>query len=115
MSKKKDLKIIAGSPDRPLDIAGVKIPCYVLEDETRVLVQNAMISALGMARGGSSRGGGDRLAHFIAGKSIKPFISNKITDVTKHPVRFRLPHGGIAHGYPAMVLAELCESVLAAR
>ncbi len=39
---KEPLKVIAGAPDRPLVIGDIEIPCYVLEDETRVLVQAAM-------------------------------------------------------------------------
>jgi len=111
---KKALQVIAGTPDRPLVIGDIEIPCYVLEHETRVLVQSAMISALGMARGGSSHGGGDRLAHFVASKAISTFIDSDLTDVTK-PHRFRMPQGGIAHGYSALLLATLCEAVLAAR
>ena len=34
---KKTLEVIAGAPDRPLVIGRIEIPCYVLEDETRVL------------------------------------------------------------------------------
>ena len=111
---KKPLQIIAGAPDRPLVIGDIEIPCYVLEDETRVLVQNAMISALGMARGTAGGDGSDRLANFLASKGIKPFVSKKITDVIK-PIRFRMPKGGIAHGYPALLLADLCDVVLEAR
>lgn len=33
------LKVIADTLDRPLVIGAIKIPCYVLEDETRVLSQ----------------------------------------------------------------------------
>ena len=29
--------------------------------------------------------------------------------------RFRMPQGGIAYGYSALLLAELCDTVLAAR
>ena len=112
---KKPLRIIAGAPDRPLVIGDIEIPCYVLEDEARVLVQASMISALGMARGSGGSAGSDRLMVFSAGKLIKPFISKKITDVIRNPVRFSMPRGGIAHSYPAMVLADLCEAVLAAR
>lgn len=111
---KKPLKVIAGAPDRPLIIGDIEIPCYVLEDETRVLVQNAMVSALGMARGSASGDGSDRLANFMASRATKPFISNKLTDVIK-PIRFRMPQGGIAHGYPAIMLADLCEAILSAR
>lgn len=44
----------------------VQIPCYVPEDGRRVTHQRGMVSALHMSRGGSSRGGGDRLAYFVA-------------------------------------------------
>jgi len=37
MSEQQPLKVIAGTPDRPLIIGDIEIPCYVLEDETRVL------------------------------------------------------------------------------
>ena len=30
------LEVIAGAPDRPLVIGDIEIPCYVVEDETRV-------------------------------------------------------------------------------
>ena len=54
-------RVICGAPDRPLRIGNIEIPCYVIEGEKRVLVQRAIVSAMGMARGGSSKGGGDRL------------------------------------------------------
>ena len=44
------LKVIAGTPDRPLIIEDIEITCYVLEDETRVLSQSGMFSSLGLAR-----------------------------------------------------------------
>ena len=111
----KPLKVIAGAPDQPLVIGGVEIPCYVLEDETRVLAQRGMVSSLGMARGGSSHGGGDRLAHFVNQKTLRPFISNELRAVTTNPLRFKVPNGAIAHGYPATFLVDLCNIVLSAR
>ena len=44
---KKPLKVIAGAPDRPLIIGEISIPCYVLEDETRVLTQDGCMKAIG--------------------------------------------------------------------
>ena len=49
MSKRRPLKIIAGTPDRPLLIGDIEIPCYVLEDETRILSQRGMQLAIGMS------------------------------------------------------------------
>lgn len=39
MEKTQPLKVIAGAPDKPPTIGDSEIPCYVLEDETRVLGQ----------------------------------------------------------------------------
>ena len=52
-----------------VSIGGLEIPSHVLNDRRRVLHQRAMVRSLGMARGGSSRGGGDRLAFFVAQKT----------------------------------------------
>ena len=101
--------------DQPLHIANLEIPCYVLEDGRRVLHQRGMVSALGMARGGSSRGRGDRLAYFTAQKTLEPFVSKDLLEVTRKPFKFRTLRGAIAYGYEATVLADLCDVILAAR
>ena len=44
------LKVIAGAPDHPLVIGDIEIPCYVLEDETRVLSQGGFLQAIGRSR-----------------------------------------------------------------
>ena len=103
-----------GSPDHPLRIGNIEIPCYVLDNGKRVLFQRAMVSALGMARGSSGGTGGDRLAKFATGKAIKPFLEKKLSAVTE-PIKFRTPSGGLAYGYEAEILAHLCEAVLKAR
>lgn len=104
-----------GSPDNPLRIAGLEIPCYVLADGTRVLVQRGMLTSLDMKQGTAGRGGGDRLAKFIDTKAIKPFVSKELSEMIKNPIRFQVPTGNIAYGYEATVLADLCDVVLAAR
>lgn len=111
----KPLKVIAGAPDRPLRIGGIEIPCYVLEDGTRVLTQRGMVAALGMSRGGSSRGGGDRLAYFVSQNALKPFVSDELGVVTGTPLKFRPPSGSLANSYPAPLLVELCDVILKAR
>jgi hypothetical protein len=113
-------RVLCGSPDRPLRIADLAIPCYVLEDETRVLTMRGLTASVGMARGGSgyTQGTGDRLSSFISGKLINPFINNHLRAGIDSPIRFRIPSGKgstIAYGYEATILADLCEGVLAAR
>jgi len=98
-----------------LAISDVQIPCYVLEDGTRVIHQRGMVSSLGMSRGGSSRGGGDRLAYFVAQKTLSPYVSSDLMAVTKEPLLFRTDKGALAYGYDATVLADICDAILAAR
>jgi hypothetical protein len=103
-----------GSPDRPLKIGNMEIPCYVLDDGRRLITQAGMLSALEMSAGTATKGGGDRLTNFATTKSIKPYVSNTLMEMIKNPVRFR-GHGGLAYGYEATILAEICDAVLASR
>ena len=73
-----------------------------------------MVSALGMSRGSSSTSGGDRLAKFVQGERVAPFLSNVLQEVTE-PVKFFTPRGQLAYGYEATVLADIGEAVLKAR
>ena len=113
--EEKILRATHGSPSHPLKINDLEIPCYVLEDGRRVLHQRGMVSALGMSRGGSSKGGGDRLHMFVSGKGLEPFVSKDLLEVTVNPLKFRTPRGALAYGYDAQILADICDTVLAAR
>jgi hypothetical protein len=110
-------KATHGDNDHPLRIGDVEIPCYVLDDGTRVLSQRGLVSGLGMSRGSNPRaGGGDRLVNFLVGKGVSPFISNDLLAAIQNPIRFTSPHGGgVVFGYPATILADICDAVLAAR
>lgn len=108
-------KATHGAPDHPLRIGDIEIPCYVLEDERRVLQQTHVIRALNMSHGGSYSTGGDRLAKFAAQGRLKEFVSNELLDRTANPIRFRTPQGSLAYGYEATILADLCDAILAAR
>jgi hypothetical protein len=105
-----------GSIDHPLKIGGMEIPCYVLEDGKRVLVQKKMIGALGLSQG-SAAGAlrGDRLTKFVSGKALKPYVSSELGAVIKDPIKFLTPEKQIAYGYEATTLADVCEAVLKAR
>lgn len=103
-----------GSPDRPLTIGDIEIPCYVLEDGRRVIVQRGMMTALDMRQGTAGRGGGDRLAKFAATKSISPFVNDELRGMINNPIRFRA-NGSMAYGYEATIIADMCDAVLKAR
>jgi hypothetical protein len=114
----KILKATHGSADRPLRIGDIEIPCYVLEDGRRVIVETGMRAALALGRGGLPRVDGVqgyRLTSFVAGKRIKPFIPERLYNTITRPIPFRTPAGVRAYGYEATVLVDLCTAVLAAR
>jgi hypothetical protein len=46
---------------------------------------------------------------------LSPFVSKELEERTKNPLKFKIPRGGIAYGYEATILADICEAVLAAR
>ena len=104
-----------GAPDRPLKIGDLEVPCYVLADKRRVLVQRGVMTALDMSQGTAGRGGGDRLAKFVGTKALKPFVSNELADVINSPIIFQTPGGSRAYGYEATVLADICDAVLESR
>ena len=114
--EEKILKAKFGSKDRPLKIGNVLIPCYVLEDGTRVLTQYGFYEAIGRS-GKPARGRGsslENIAPFLALDNLKPFIDNDLIDSTK-PIKFIPDKGGPAWGYRAEILPKVCEVYLKAR
>ena len=115
---KKPLTVIAGTPDRPLVIGDIEIPCYVLEDETRVLSQGGFLTAVGRSRTPKSGTGGlsnvDELPFFLRAWQLKPFISNELRKSTM-PLFFRSTSGQTTVGYNATLLPQVCEVYLRAR
>ena len=111
------LKVIAGTPDRPLVIGDIEIPCYVLEDETRVLSQGGFLMALGRSRTPKAGTGGmsnvDELPFFLRSSQLRPFISKELTRSTS-PIFFRLTSGQTTVGYDARLLPQVCEVYLQA-
>lgn len=108
----KYLRATHGSPDKPLKIGDIEIPCYVLEDGTRVLSGRGMQTALtlGQRHGALLKG-------FLGKTNIKPYINDKLAMALSSPVRFIRPGRGgkLAVGYEATVLVDICEVLLSAR
>lgn len=99
-----------------LDLNGFKIPCYVLEDGTRVLSARAMQSSLKMvdevAEGKQTAG--TRLVRYLSQKSLKPFIFKGKSPDHFEPI---ICYKGDAkiNGYEATILADICDGFLEAR
>ncbi len=115
----KPLKVIAGTPDRPLIINNIEIPCYVLEDETRVLSQGGFLQAIGRSRRPKAGTGGlsgvDDLPSFLRAEQLKKLITKDLIKSTT-PIPFQAATGGsVGFGYRAQILPEVCEVYLKAR
>ena len=110
------MKIIAGAPDRPLVINGIEIPCYVLEDETRVLSQGGFLLAIGRSRTPKTRPSDvDTLPFFLRSKNLSSFISSDLL-MSTNPIEFQAPSAGLVTiGYRATLLPEVCRVYLEAR
>ena len=108
-----------GAVDHPLRIGEFEIPCYVLEDGRRVLVQQGLLKALGMSPGGSGKTrrtlSGTRLSKFITGISLQPFVQSQLVEAVSNPIVFRTTKGGKAYGFEATVLADICDAILESR
>jgi hypothetical protein len=108
-------RALYGADDRPLRIGEMEIPCYVLDDERRVLTIKGMLGAMNMAQGGSMVAGMNRLELFTTRERIKPYVLSDLAERIHNPIHFITPTGGRAQGYEAEVLVDLCEAVLEAR
>jgi len=108
-------KATHGSADHPLVIGEVSIPCYVLEDGTRVISQRGLTAGVGITHGGTTSGD-SRIVSFVEQPFVKNFARQELATALRSPIKFLPTRGGrSAYGYPATVLADICEAVLSAR
>lgn len=110
-------KVLAHRPDHPLRIGEIEIPCYVLDNEMRVLSQRAVALAIGGSEGTPPTVGDDaaELPRFIRGKWILPFLHADLMMRLNSPITFRAPSSGVlVYGYPAEVLPDLCGAIIEA-
>ena len=98
-----------------LAIAGINIPCYVLEDGRRVLSQRGLQTSIGLSSGGGTLGA-HRMARFVGRLSVKGLHALALMDRINTPIIFRPTHGGRnAFGYEADLLPEICDYILSCR
>jgi hypothetical protein len=118
-----DIKLAThGSPEHPLKIGDIELPCYVLEDGTRVLSQRGLQTGIGMSPSGGSKAGEQRLVGFLLSLAEKASATKDlsariigIAEKIRDPIRFRGPANTLAFGYEGTILAELCDVILATR
>jgi hypothetical protein len=100
-----------------LNLKGYEIPCYVTEDETRIISSRRMQVALGVTPETTSSGGqvpGKRLDRFFSQKSLKPLFPIEKEPSLWTPIRAKW-QGKTVVGYNAELLPEICDVMLKAR
>lgn len=103
-----------------LDIAGQKIPCAVLDDETRVLRERSVARALGKKGSGAywqkkKSEKGALLPEYISTQNLNEFINEETREQLLNPITYKLRSGNEANGMPATLLPEICNIWLQAR
>jgi hypothetical protein len=115
MTEQNDLpQVIYGSESTTIDINGIIIDCYVLNNKQRVLSQRGLQRAMGMSEGGGT-GGMQRFIQFVHSRGIKPFISNELMSRIETPIKYTYSNGMVANGYEATILIDICDAVIESR
>jgi len=98
-----------------LPIGDMKLPCAVLDNETRLFTQRGMFLALGRHKNPSiGQASIDNRPAFLAAKNLEPFITDKLRR-SWMPIQFHSKGGfggNVAFGYRAELLPEVCNVYL---
>ena len=102
-----------------LKIGDRAIPCAVLDDGTRVLWQQGFLRAIGRTGRAAERAMTDeslQLPVFLRADNLKPLITDELVEAST-PIPFRgsgvvSARGGVAYGYKAELLPQVCSVFL---
>jgi hypothetical protein len=95
-------------------LVGFNLPCYVLEDGTRILSGRGMQETLKMVDENNKSSSGGRLVENLSQKSLQPFINKEKASVGFEPIICYDGNKEI-HGYEATVLVDICNIYAEAR
>ncbi|HLL72317.1 MAG TPA: P63C domain-containing protein [Pyrinomonadaceae bacterium] len=91
-----------------LNLAGIEIPCYVTENEKRVLSGRGMQEALRLVDDTyTGQKSGSRLGRLFSYTALQPLILQAKEAGRFEPVKLTFK-GQVIHGYEAEALADLC-------
>lgn len=114
MTAKKINRAEYGSDKTPLQLGEIKIPCYVLEDGTRVFSGRGIQRALG-----STATSGSWLNKFVNESPLTPYLETGVLDQLNNPITFQRPSAGGSqsgtYGYEVTILIDICDSILEAK
>lgn len=113
----KVLKAKYGSDKTPLQLGELSIPCYILEDGTRVFSGRGIQKILG-----STATSGKWLEKFVNSDEISPYLAVKKTGISSvldklsSPIKFYRPSAGGSqsetYGYEVTLLIDICDAII---
>jgi hypothetical protein len=103
-------RAIYSAEENPLIIGDIRIPCYVLDNGKRVLIQRNMAGALGR-----SDTGGNRINDLINLKFLVEFVTPELKQTLENPIIFKGVRGNKSMGYEATVLIDICDAIITAK
>lgn len=99
-----------------IHIGDLHFPCSVLSDGTRILTQTDFMDGMGMyysgwvARSKAKKESSAETPHFLAFKSLEPFIDRHLGDLQSIVVKYRTKDKNrLAHGIKAEIIPKICE------
>jgi P63C domain-containing protein len=109
-------KLIKSTHEARLKLGDNELECYILEDGTRLISQNAVFRAFGRGKRGIRRisEGGIKVPSFMDAKNLEPFVDKDLEAVI-NPIEFKSKSGQRIYGYKAEVIPMVCELYLKAR
>lgn len=99
-----------------LTLGGVRVDCYVTENEDRVISGRGFQDVLRLvdASDDSSRKSGSRIVRLFNNKELKPLFQSNENLVGFSPIKCKYL-GKTIHGYKAETLVDICETIIRAR
>ena len=96
-------------------IGDMEFPCSVLSDGTRILTQSDFMTGMGMyysgwvAQNQQKNEDAADVPHFLAFKSLEPFIDKNLGDLQSITLKYRTSRGSLAHGIKAEIIPKICD------
>ena len=97
-----------------MEIAGMVLPCAVLEDERRVITENGILTILGSRSGASKRikyserdQGRSPLPIFLAPKRLKPYVNKHLSDGPLDLIQYQ-HKSQVVSSYDCRILPKIC-------
>lgn len=117
--QEKTIKAKYGSDKTPLKLGSLELPCYVLEDGTRVFSGRGIQRAIG-----ASSKNGQWLVSFVSSPAISVYLNEiKLGESSPlekilHPIKFQRNDAGGSqldtYGYEATLLIDICDAIIKA-